>query len=190
VHTVKVIHDHVSKNHKGRESKSIERITYCCFSNCLGDTFVYAPKYNINSPTYNFYSIGSLIVQSGDPINVLGNVAVQAVVGSPGAVQQLNQITEDVSLETGGDPAQVEGMLQNLALTNSIEGGNTKQLIDNIEMEVTQPNDPVSKSLNSLAAQEEQGNSEAVNTAVEKVAEGVVGGTDVEQQQQLKEQQH
>jgi hypothetical protein len=75
---VKVIHDHISKNHKGRESKSIERITYCYFSNCLGDTFLYAPKYNINSPTYNFYSIGSLIVQSGDPINVLGNVAVQA----------------------------------------------------------------------------------------------------------------
>jgi hypothetical protein len=57
-------------------------------------------------------------------------------------------------------------VLQNLALTNSIKGGNTQHLIDNIEMEVTQPNDPVSKSLNSLAMQEEQGNSEAVNTAV------------------------
>ncbi|HEX5892598.1 MAG TPA: hypothetical protein VFY41_07035 [Nitrososphaeraceae archaeon] len=42
-------------------------------------------------------------------------------------------------------------------------------------------NDPVSKSLNSLAIQEEQGNYEFVNTAVEKVAEGAVGGSDVEQ---------
>jgi hypothetical protein len=48
-------------------------------------------------------------------------------------------------------------------------------------MEVTQPNDPVSKSLNSLAMQEEQGNYKYVNTVVEKVAEGVVEGSDVEQ---------
>jgi hypothetical protein len=48
-------------------------------------------------------------------------------------------------------------------------------------MEVTKPNDQVSKSLNSLAMQEEKGNYEAVNTAVEKVADGAVGGNDVEQ---------
>lgn len=125
--------------------------------------------------------IWNQIIQTGDPINVLGDAAVQQAVGSPGAVQQLNQITEQVSLETGGDPTQVKGVVQNLALTNSIEGGNTRDLLNNIEMEVAQPNDPVSKSLNSLAVQEEQGNYEAVNTAVEKVAEGVVGGNDVEQ---------
>jgi hypothetical protein len=125
--------------------------------------------------------IWNQIIQTGDPINVLGDAAVQQAVGSPGAVQQLNQITEQVSLETGGDPTQVKGVVQNLALTNSIEGGNTQDLLNNIEMEVAQPNDPVSKSLNSLAVQEEQGNYEAVNTAVEKVAEGVVGGNDVEQ---------
>ena len=69
MHTVKVIHDHVSKNHKGRESKSIERITICYFSNCPGDTFIYAP-------TYNFYNIRTLIAQTRDPINILGDVAI------------------------------------------------------------------------------------------------------------------
>ena len=106
---------------------------------------------------------------------------VQQAVGSPGAVQQMNEITEQVSLETGGDPAQVKGVVQNLVLTNSIKGGNTQELISNIEMEVSKPNDQVSKSLNSLAMQEEKGNYEVVNTAVEKVAEGAVGGNDVEQ---------
>ena len=84
MHTVKVIHDHVSKNHKGRESKSIERITICYFSNCPGDTFIYAPTYNFDSPTYNFYNIRTLIAQTRDPINILGDVAIQAAVGSPG----------------------------------------------------------------------------------------------------------
>jgi hypothetical protein len=93
----------------------------------------------------------------------------------------MNEITEQVSLETGSDPAQVKGVVQNLALTNSIKGGNTQDLINNIEMKVTQPNDQVSKSLNSLAMQEEKGNYEVVNTAVERVAEGAVGGNDIEQ---------
>jgi hypothetical protein len=125
--------------------------------------------------------IWNQIIQTGDPINILGHATVHQAVDSPGAVQQLNQITEQVSLETGGDPTQVKGVVQNLALTNSIEGGNPQELINNIKMEVAQPNDPVSKSFNSLAMQEEKGNYEAVNTAVEKVAEGAVGGNDVKQ---------
>jgi hypothetical protein len=139
----------------------------------LGDTFY--------SPIFDNDMIWNQIIQTGDPINVLGEAAVQQAVGSPGAVQQMNEITEQVSLETGGDPAQVKGIVQDLALTNSIEGGNTQDLINKIEMEVAEPNDPVSKSLNSLAMQEEQGNYEIVNTAVEKVAEGVSEGNDVEQ---------
>ncbi len=124
--------------------------------------------------------IWNQIIQTGDPINVLGEAAVQQAVGSPAAVQQMNEITEQVSLETGGDPAQIKGIVQDLALTNSIEGGNTQEFLNNIATEVTEPNDPVSKSLNSLVMQEEQGNYEVVNTSVEKVAEGVVGGNDVE----------
>ena len=68
----------------------------------------------------------------------------------------MNEITEQVSLETGGDPTKVEDVVENLVLTNSIKGGNTQELINKIEMEVTQPNDAVSKSLNSLAMQEER----------------------------------
>ena len=93
----------------------------------------------------------------------------------------MNKITEQVSLETGGDSAQVKDVVQNLALTDSIRGGNIQELISNIEMKVTKPNDQVSKSLNSLAMQKEKGNYEAVNTAVEKVADGAVGGNNVEQ---------
>ena len=104
------------------------------------------------SPIYDDDTIYTRIIQTGDPITVLGDVAVQVAVGSPGAVQQLDQITEQVSLETGGDPSQVKGVVQDLALTKSIEGGNTQELINNIEMEVSKPNDPVSKSLNSCYA--------------------------------------
>jgi hypothetical protein len=93
----------------------------------------------------------------------------------------MNEITEQVSLETGGDPAQVKGVIQNLALTDSIGGGNTQELITDIATEVTKPNDQVSKSLTSLAMQEEKGNYEAVNTAVEKVSEVGDGGNNVEQ---------
>jgi hypothetical protein len=91
----------------------------------------------------------------------------------------MNKITEQVSLETCGDPAQVKDVVQNLALETSIQGGNTQQVMDKIGTEVAQPNDAVSKSLNSLATEEKQGNYEAVNTAGEKVAEGVVSGNDV-----------
>ena len=56
--------------------------------------------------------IWNQIIQLGDPINVLSDAAVQQAVGSPGAVQQLNQITEQVSLETGGDPTQVKGVVK------------------------------------------------------------------------------
>jgi hypothetical protein len=35
----------------------------------------------------------------------------------------MNKITEQVSLETGGEPAQVKDVVQNLALTDSIRGG-------------------------------------------------------------------
>jgi hypothetical protein len=164
VHTVKVIHDDVSKNNKGRVSKSIERYNH------YEVTCNYCPVFN-----------GPVYIHEGDIINNFVDYGIQLAVGSPGAVQQMNQITEQVSLETGGDPAEVKGVVQNLALTNSIKGGNTQELINKIGMEVTQPNDPVSKSLNSLAIQEEQGNDEAVNIAVEKVAEGAVGGNDVEQ---------
>ena len=116
--TIRVIDDDVSKNHKGRGSRAIERVTICYFSNC--------PQYD--NPEFNIYNLGPSIIQTGDPINILGDAAVQVAVGSPGAVQQLDQITEQVSLETGGDPAQVKGVVQNLALTNSIKGGNTQEL--------------------------------------------------------------
>ena len=185
MHTVNVIHRDV-ENHKGSTPK-----VFCILSvnscNKVKGPIINAPTINapygdtFYSPIFDNDMIWNQIIQTSDPINVLGDAAVQQAVGSPGAVQQLNQITEQVSLETGGDPTQVKGVVQNLALTNSIEGGNTRDLLNNIEMEVAQPNDPVSKSLNSLAVQEEQGNYEAVNTAVEKVAEGVVGGNDVEQ---------
>ena len=127
-HTVKVIHDHVSKNPKGSFSKSMERVInyYYIESNC---EFYFDPVY----------------IHEGDVTNNFVDFGVQVAVGSPGAVQQLNQITEQVSLETGGDPAQVKGVVQNLALTNSIEGGNTQEIIDNIASEVAEPNDPVSK---------------------------------------------
>ena len=82
-------------------------------------------------------------------------------------------------METGGDPAQVKDVVQNLALETSIKGGDTQQVIDNIEAEVAKPDDSVSKSLSSLATQEKQGKDEAVNTAIDKVAEGVVSGNDV-----------
>jgi hypothetical protein len=172
VHTVNVIHRDV-ENHKGSTPKVFCILSVNSCNKIKGPT-INAPT--INAPTINapygdtFYSpifdndmMWNQIIQTGDPINVLGDAAVQQAVGS------------------GGDPTQVKGVVQNLALTNSIEGGNTQDLLNNIEMEVAQPNDPVSKSLNSLAVQEEQGNYEAVNTAVEKVAEGVVGGNDVEQ---------
>jgi hypothetical protein len=42
--------------------------------------------------------IWNQIIQLGDPINVLSDAAVQQAVGSPGAVRQLNQITEQVSM--------------------------------------------------------------------------------------------
>src|SRR5215217_6140258 len=151
VRTIEIIHNH-EKNHKGSTAKPLIVIGDCfqakgpCKPVIVGDNNVIGDDNIIGS----IYDIGPRIVQTGDPINVLGDAAVQQAVGSPGAVQQLNQITEQVSLETGGDPTQVKDVVQNLALTNSIEGGNPQELINNIEMEVAQPNDPVSKSLNSL----------------------------------------
>jgi hypothetical protein len=182
--TVKVIHEHVSKNRKGPTAKSLIVLGDCfqakgiCKPTIIGDNNVIGDNNNVIG---SIYGIGPQIVQTGDPINILGNTGAQVAVGSPGAVQQMNEITEQVSLETGGDPAQVKGVIQNLALTDSIGGGNTQELITDIATEVTKPNDQVSKSLTSLAMQEEKGNYEAVNTAVEKVSEVGDGGNNVEQ---------
>jgi hypothetical protein len=104
--TIKVIHDDVSKNKKGPVSKSIERVTNYYYYECNCE-FYFDPVY----------------IHKGDITNNFVEFGVQVAVGSPGAVQQMNKITEQVSLETGGDPAQVKDVVQNLALTDSIRGG-------------------------------------------------------------------
>jgi hypothetical protein len=117
--TVKVIHEHVSKNRKGPTAKSLIVIGDCfqakgiCKPTIIGDNNVIGDNNNV---IRSIYEIGPLIVQTGDPVNVIGNAGAQVAVGSPRAVQQMNEITEQVSLETGGDPTQVQGVVQNLAL--------------------------------------------------------------------------
>ena len=104
--TIKVIHDDVSKNKKGPVSKSIERVTNYYYYECNCE-FYFDPVY----------------IHKGDITNNFVEFGVQVAAGSPGAVQQMNKITEQVSLETGGEPAQVKDVVQNLALTDSIRGG-------------------------------------------------------------------
>ena len=114
--------------------------------------------------TYIWFTRIFRLIQTGDPINIIGDVGFQVALGSPGAIQQLNEIIEQVSLESGGDPDEVKGVVQNLALETSNKGGNTQQVINNIANEVKLPDDLVSKSLSSLATEEKQGNFEAVNS--------------------------
>src|SRR5919112_1047644 len=80
VHTVKVIHDRVSKNHKDPISKSIVLIGPCFQAKgpCAGRDLT------INNENYYDVTIWNEIIQTGD-VNILGDVAIQAAVNSPGA---------------------------------------------------------------------------------------------------------
>jgi hypothetical protein len=122
------------------------------------------------------------VSQGGDTAKTLELVNIQVEAAeTPLINQEINKIKQQVVLTTGGDPTQIERIIREIAGITSLKGGNTQQVIANIAKGVAQPNASVSKSLTSLATQKKQGNHEAVNTAVEKVAEGIVRGKDVKE---------
>jgi hypothetical protein len=122
------------------------------------------------------------VSQGADPAQTLVSLANRVLAAETSIIKQtIQNIAEQIYVENGGDPAQINKVIQNLALATSIKGGNTQEVINNIATKVEPPDDSVSTSLSFLAIQQEKGNYDAVNRAVEKVAEGVVAGNDVEQ---------